>query len=177
MSSDTPSPEPLADPQQAEAEATRAPAADLEKKAKERDEYYNRYLRAVADFENFQKRNRREQERYREDAVRDVMKDLVIVLDNLDLALANAAAEDPVAKGVALVKGQLLRLMAARGAEPLGTKAGEPFDPDRHEAVMAEPAPGLAKDEIGMVLREGYKLGSTILRPASVQVKKSAPAS
>jgi molecular chaperone GrpE len=180
VTSDTPSPEPLADP----AHAAEAPApqqdpdlASLMKKANERDEYYNRYLRSVADFENFQKRNRREQERYREDAVRDVMKDLVLVVDNLDLALANAAAEDPVAKGVSLVKGQLLRLMAARGAEPLGTKAGEAFDPDKHEAVMVESVPGLAKDEVGMVAREGYKLGTTILRPASVQVKKAAPAS
>lgn len=175
-------PEPLADPAQEDAEAPQAETADgeleaLRTKAKERDEYYNRYLRAVADFDNFQKRNRREQERYREDAVRDVLKDLVLVVDNLDLALANAAEGDPVAKGVALVKGQLLKVMSSRGAEPLGTKAGETFDPDKHEAVMVEPAPGVARDEVGMVLREGYKLGSTILRPASVQVKKAAPAS
>src|SRR5262245_55557162 len=131
-------PEPLADPAQAEETAAPAPAADAEltKKAKERDEYYNKYLRAVADFENYQKRNRREQERYREEAVRDVMKDLVLVMDNLDLALANAPEGDPLVKGVTLVKGQLLKIMAARGAEPLGTKPGEPFDPDRHEAVM-----------------------------------------
>ena len=116
------------------------------------------------------------------------MKDLVLVMDNLDLALANAPAGgaggaeppradamDPLVKGVTLVKGQLLKLMAARGAEPLGTKAGEPFDPDRHEAVMVEAVPGLARDEVGMVAREGYKLGTTVLRPASVQVKKAAP--
>lgn len=180
---ETPSPEPLADPAGA-APATDAAADDgkaeleaLRAKAKERDEYYNKYLRAVADFDNYQKRNRREQERYREEAVRDVLKELVLVLDNLDLALANAPEGDPVAKGVSMVKGQLLKVMAARGAEPLGTKPGDPFDPDKHEAVMVEPAPGLAKDEVGMVAREGYKLGATILRPASVQVKKAAPAS
>ena len=169
-----PSPEPLADP--AQAQTGDAELEALKAKAKERDEYYNKYLRSVADFENFQKRNRREQERYREEAVRDVLKELVLVLDNLDLALANAPADDPLAKGVSLVKGQLLRVMASRGAEPLGTKPGEAFDPDRHEAVMVEPVAGLARDEVGMVAREGYKLGSTVLRPASVQVKKAAPA-
>jgi molecular chaperone GrpE len=161
-----------------EAPAT-ADAADLEAlkaKAKERDEYYNKYLRAVADFENYQKRNRREQERYREDAIRDVLKELVGVVDNLDFALQSAPENDPMAKGVRVVKDQLLKVLAARGAEPLGTKPGDPFDPDKHEAVMVEPAPGLARDEVGMVAREGYKLGATILRPASVQVKKAAPA-
>jgi len=179
-------PEPLADPTreslpEAVPHAERsesAPDAELDLlriKAKERDEYYNKYLRAVADFDNYQKRARREQERFREEAVRDILKDLVLVLDNLDLALANAPEGDPMAKGVSLVRDQLLRLMAARGAAPLGTKPGEPFDPDRHEAVMVEPAPGLARDEVGMVAREGYKLGNTILRPASVQVRKAAP--
>ena len=183
VTSDAPRPEPLADPDQV-SEGPPSPSqpqdvdlAPLMKKANERDEYYNKYLRAVADFENYQKRNRREQERYREDAVRDVLKELVFVLDNLDLALANAPEGDPLAKGVTLVKGQLLKVMAARGAEPLGTKPGEPFDPDKHEAVMVEAVPGLARDEVGMVAREGYKLGATILRPASVQVKKAAPAS
>ena len=167
---------PVTETPETQQEAT-PPAADaeleaLKAKAKERDEYYNKYLRAVADFDNFQKRNRREQERYREDAVRDVLKELVLVMDNLDLALANAPEGDPLVKGVTLVKEQLLKVMAARGASPLGTKPGDAFDPDKHEAVMVEQVPGLAKDEVGMVAREGYKLGNTILRPASVQVKK-----
>jgi molecular chaperone GrpE len=172
MTSETSQPTP-------EAPATAPEAVDLDAlkaKAKERDEFYNKYLRAVADFDNYQKRARRDQERFREDATRDVLKELVLVLDNLDLALQNAPEGDPLVKGVTLVKEQLLRVMAARNALPLGTKAGDPFDPERHEAVMVENVPGLAKDEVGMVLREGYKLGTTVLRPASVQVKKAAPA-
>jgi molecular chaperone GrpE len=107
--------------------------------------------------------------------VRDLLQELVFVLDNLDFALQNAPEADPMAKGVSLVKDQVLKILASRGAEPLGTKPGDPFDPDRHQAVMVEPVPGLARDEVGLVAREGYKLGSTILRPASVQVKKAAP--
>jgi molecular chaperone GrpE len=168
---ETPTPEPVAQaapPADAEVEALKA-------KAKERDEFYNKYLRAVADFDNYQKRARREQERFREDAVRDLLKELVLVLDNLDFALQSAPAGDPMAKGVSLVKDQVLKILASRGAEPLGTKPGDPFDPDRHQAVMVEPVPGLARDEVGLVAREGYKLGSTVLRAASVQVKKAAP--
>lgn len=149
----------------------------LRTKAKERDEFHNLYLRARADFDNYQKRTRREQERYREDALRDVLKDLALVAENLDLTLAAAKAggDETVSKSVSLVRDQLLKFMAQRGAQPLGTKPGDPFDPDRHEAVMVESVPGLEKDEVGMVAREGWKLGNTILRPAAVQVKKPAP--
>jgi molecular chaperone GrpE len=156
-------------------------AEDLEglrAKAKERDEFHNLYLRARADFDNYQKRTRREQERFREDALRDFLKDLTLVVENLDLTLAatKASGDETLAKSVSLVRDQLGKFMAQRGAEPLGTKPGEPFNPDRHEAVMVEPVPGLAKDEVGLVAREGWKLGNTILRPAAVQVKKAAPA-
>jgi molecular chaperone GrpE len=152
-------------------------AEDLEAlraKAKERDEFHNLYLHARADFDNYQKRTRREQERFREDALRDVLKDLTLVVENLDLTLAAAreSGNETLTKSVSLVRDQLTKFMAQRGAEPLGTKPGEPFNPDRHEAVMVESVPGLTRDEVGLVAREGWKLGNTILRPAAVQVKK-----
>ena len=159
-------------PSPAEIEALRA-------KAKERDEFHNLYLHSRADFDNFQKRTRREQERYREDALRDFLKDLALVAENLDLtnAAAQTGGNETVAKSVTLVRDQLLKFMAQRGAEPLGTKTGDAFDPDRHEAVMVEPVPGLAMDKVGLVAHEGWKLGNTILRPAAVQVRKAAPGS
>ncbi len=161
------------------------PVAELEALKAKAKESHDRYLRSLADFDNYQKRTKREMERFREDAVRDLLKDLVFVIDNFDFALQSAKPADGAdpkatletfAKGVALVRDQFLRLLAQRGVEPLGTKPSDPFDSERHEAVMAVDEPGLAKDAVGMVAREGYKLGSTILRPAAVQVKKAAPA-
>lgn len=157
---------------------------ELAKAQKERDDWKAAYLRALADFDNFQKRTKRENERFREEATRDLLKDLVTVLDNLDMTVgaakpegASAPAETTLAsvtKGVELVREQLLKVVGKRGLVPLGTKPGEPFDTEKHEAVMAVPTPGLAKDEVGMVARDGYKLGSTVLRPASVEVKKAS---
>ncbi|MBI3723171.1 nucleotide exchange factor GrpE [bacterium] len=149
----------------------------LRAKAKERDELKDRYLRSLAEFDNYQKRARREQERYREEATKDLLRELTIVADDLNAAIpALEKAETGLSKGVIVVRDQLLQVMAQRGVVPLGTKPGEPFDPDRHEAVMMADGPGLSRDEVGMVLREGYKLGNTILRPAAVQVRKASPA-
>jgi len=180
---------PSLDPDQLGSEQAPAPdlARDLEKATQERDEFKKSYLRALADFDNYQKRTKREMDRFREDATRDLMKDLVLVLDNLDMTVAAAKPVEgaplspevtlgSVTKGVELVRDQLLRILGQRGLQPLGTKPGEAFDPDRHEAVMSVPGPGLARDEVGLVAREGYKLGDKVLRPASVQVKKAEPA-
>jgi len=168
------------------ASAPQKPAveAELEKVTAERDELKKSYLRSLADFDNYQKRTKREMDRFREDATRDLLKDLVLVLDDLEMTVAAAKPQEgaappsleAVAKSVELVRDKLLRLTGQRGLAPLGTKPGEPFDPDKHEAIMSVPGPGLAKDEVGLVAREGYKLGNAVLRPASVQVKKAAPA-
>jgi molecular chaperone GrpE len=154
---------------------------ELEKLVQERDEFKTQYLRSLAEFDNYQKRTKREMERFREDATRDLLKDLVLVLDSLDMTVG--AAKQPggtpdgvlasVGKAVELAREQLLRVVSLRGLVPIGAKPGDPFDPEKHEAVMAVPTPGIARDEVGLVAREGYKLGSTVLRPASVQVKKA----
>jgi molecular chaperone GrpE len=164
-----------------------AGALDLARAEKERDDFKARYMRALADFDNYQKRTKREMERFREDATRDLLKDLVLVLDNLDMTVAASRPQEgetsarpeatlgAVVKGVELVRDQLLRLVSQRGLQPLGTKPGDVFDTEKHEAVMAVPGPGLARDEVGMVAREGYRLGEKVLRPASVQVRKAQP--
>lgn len=159
-------------------------AAELEKvraKAAEAEAFREKYLRALADFDNYQKRARREQERYREEALRDVLRDLLLVVDNLELALEAARGkrtEDDLAslaKGVALVRDQLLLQLANRGAKPFEVAASEPFDTNVHEAVSAIETPGLARDEVAAVARRGFMLGPVLLRPAQVVVKKAAP--
>ncbi len=185
-------------PEPAPAPATNEPElalAEVRKRladvSRERDEAHGRYLRALADFDNYQKRERRERERFRDDATRDLLKELLPVADDIDMALqatasdstarrasgdeAGAAAMEAFAKGFSASRARLLSVLAKRGVEPLGVAAGDAFDPTRHEAVSAAPCPGLAKDDVGSVLREGYRLGQTVLRPAMVQVRQAAP--
>jgi molecular chaperone GrpE len=153
----------------------------LKAKAAERDAIHEKYLRALAEFDNYQKRTKREQERFREESVRDLLQELLLVLDNLDLALGAAPREGPGAlenltKGVSLVRDQLLRLLANRGANPIDVQPGQPFDPLVHEAVTVEPTPAAgARDEVGTVVRRGFKLGPVLLRPVQVTVRKAGP--
>lgn len=150
----------------------------------ERDGFKDKYLRSLAEFDNYQKRARREQERWREESVRDVLRELLLVLDNLDLALSAAEAKvksdgksdlDTLYRGVSVVRDQVLTLLANRGATPIDVKPGAPFDTNVHEAVTMQEVPGLARDEVGAVLRRGFNLGPTLLRPAQVFVKKAVP--
>ena len=156
----------------------------LRAKANERDAFNDKYLRALAEFDNYQKRARREQERFREDALRDVLAEMLLVLDNLDLALGTVegktAGAGPdlatFAKGVGVVRDQLVRLLANRGVTPLDVARGHAFDPAIHEAVSAVVVPGVTREEVGAVARRGFKLGSTLLRPAQVLVHRPAAA-
>src|SRR5262245_37192564 len=168
-------------------EAATLPAAELEAlkaKAKERDQFHDKYLRSLAEFDNYQKRARKEQDRWREESVRDVLRELLLVLDNLDLALGAAEAKAKAAggdlanlfKGVSVVQSQLLTLLANRGAKEIEVKVGDAFDTLVHEAVTMQEVPGLARDEVGALIRRGFNLGPTLLRPAQVVVRKATAA-
>jgi molecular chaperone GrpE len=168
-------------------ETTTLPTTELEglkAKAKERDQFHDKYLRSLAEFDNYQKRARKEQDRWREESVRDVLRELLLVLDNLDLALGAAEAKAKAAggdlanlfKGVSVVQSQLLTLLANRGAKEIEVKVGDPFDTLVHEAVTMQEVPGLARDEVGALIRRGFNLGPTQLRPAQVVVRKATAA-
>jgi molecular chaperone GrpE len=171
-------------PEAQPAAETTIPTAELEAlkaKAKERDQFHDKYLRSLAEFDNYQKRARKEQDRWREESVRDVLRELLLVLDNLDLALGAAEAKAKAAggdlanlfKGVSVVQSQLLQLLANRGAKEIEVKVGEPFDTLVHEAVTMQEVPGIARDEVGALIRRGFNLGPTLLRPAQVVVRKA----
>jgi molecular chaperone GrpE len=133
-------------------------------------------LRAVAELENVRKRAAREVEQAHRYAVEKLAQELLPVLDSLELAVANAGRADVAS----LVAGQeaTLKLLAKAlekfQVQPLDP-VGEPFDPDRHEAMVMQESATAAPDSVLTVVQRGYELNGRLLRPARVIVAR-APA-
>jgi len=121
------------------------------------------YLRARADYENLRKRAQKEREGLYESTENRVLMRFLPVLDNLERAAAQSADE-----GVPMIAKQFAAVLEAFGVEPAGA-AGDPFDPNFHEAVRHE-GEG-AEIVIDQVLNQGYKRGEKLLRQATVMTK------
>jgi molecular chaperone GrpE len=146
---------------------------ELESLRRERDELKEQLLRRRAEFENFRKRVEREREQSGTEAVASVLKALVPVLDNLDRALEAAGEEASLREGVELTRRELLAILESQGVkvdEPLG----QPFDPQRHQALAHEPVAGFAEGTVVEVYGKGYSYRDRLLRPALVKVAKDA---
>jgi molecular chaperone GrpE len=144
---------------------------ELIKTAAQRDEYLSLAQRTQADFENYRKRVARESAAAQERGACSLAKELLPALDNLDRAIGAAAQDDPLLQGVRLVRSELAAALARAGIESF-SPAGEPFDPEVHEAVATAPqAPGgKPSGTVVEVYQPGYRLGANILRPARVVV-------
>lgn len=146
---------------------------DLDGLRRERDEYYQRLLRATAEFDNFRKRTERERRDLSEHAARDLLTDLLPIIDDLERALA-ADTDDGVAyrRGVEIIHKQIIELVARRGVTPIDA-LGADFDPNLHQAVVHEPSEGHRDGEIIEELRRGYTLRDRLLRASMVKVAKA----
>ncbi len=143
----------------------------------DRNEIVNRWKRVLADFENYQKRVKRDQEKAQQETGRKMIMDLLPVVDNVDLLLDNSLITlvCPVLS-VRALRSELLGLLAKNGAVQVEVNVSDLFSPNLHEAVKVEDGvSSQSADEIASVIRKGYKLGSVMLRPALVSVKKAAP--
>jgi molecular chaperone GrpE len=136
-----------------------------------------RYLRAVADLENFRKRTLREKEELRLAATSGVLDDIIPILDNLALGLAAARQQTEVKSvvgGITLVLEQFKTTLARHGLKEINP-AGAAFDPHQHECIAHQPSSSVASEKVIQVVRLGYMLNNRLLRPASVIVS-SGPA-
>ena len=155
------------------------PAEQVAAAKKEAAANHERYVRAVADLENFRRRTVREKEELRLFAATRLLEDLLPALDNLALGLA--AAKPPnadlkaLAGGVELVQQQLKGALAAHGLKEINP-LGEAFDPHQHEAISHQPSPDVEAEHVLAVVRTGYVLNGRLLRPASVIVSSGKPA-
>jgi molecular chaperone GrpE len=144
----------------------------LEAKTREADANHERYLRAMAEFDNARKRSAREREDLIKNANDNLIRDLLPVLDNLDRALQAARADAGAASvttGVELIQRELLRVLEKFGVVPFAS-VGSPFDPERHEAVARVAAAGQPEMTVVAETARGYLLHGRVLRPAMVTV-------
>ncbi|MCA8921502.1 MAG: nucleotide exchange factor GrpE [Planctomycetes bacterium] len=146
--------------------------------AQERDELIERLQRVSAEFENYQKRVKRDRLKWSADAVRGVLESMVPVLDNLDFAIAAFDKEGSdlptLRKGVNMVREELLHQLGNRGVKKLEVDEGTPFDPELHLAINVVEEEGLEQEVVSFCARPGYTIDDTVVRPAQVGVKKPA---
>jgi molecular chaperone GrpE len=145
---------------------------------KEAAENYDRYLRTVADLENFRRRTVREKDELRQFAAGRVLEDLLPVLDNFGLGLAAAKAPNADLKtlvgGISMVQEQLKSALLGHGLKEINP-VGQAFDPNQQESISSQPSSEVAEGFVLQVVRIGYLLNGRLLRPASVVVS-SGPA-
>ena len=158
----------------AEEAASDAPAAESAPAAVPQDDYKNRYIRAVADFENFRKRTERDKADFSRYATASVLRDMLPVLDNFDRALDHAEEGDDFHKGVLLIYKQLFDVLQRHGLKPID-EAGVAFDPNIHEAVVRDEDPSVPSQTVVSILQKGYFLHDRLLRPALVKVAVGGP--
>jgi len=138
-------------------------------------EEHDRYLRAAADLDNYKKRVAREKEEITKFAAERIVKDLLPAVDNLERALAAAAADDPLAGGVKLVLRQLEEALARHEVRPQSALGG-PFDPRFHEALSTVEAPGQPPGTVVAEHGRAWLVRGRLLRPAMVAVSAGAKA-
>lgn len=147
----------------------------LEKLKSDLAEANEKYIRLVAEFDNYKKRVAKEKIETRLTAGQDVLRDLLPVLDDLDRAqkaVLNAADVTALQEGFTLISDKLIKTLAAKGLKEM-TVVGEVFDADKHEAVAEFPAPSEdMKGKIFDVTEKGYVLNDRIIRFPKVVVSK-----
>ena len=144
---------------------------DVEAAKQEAAEYRDHLMRLQAEFDNYRKRVLKEQTRALELAAEPIVRRMLEVLDEFELALMAAEQKpdfDRFLHGVELVYAKLLDTLGAEGLERIDAE-GKPFDPERHEALMGSGA-GDGEPVVADVLRQGYTLKGRVVRPAGVRV-------
>lgn len=143
---------------------------ELRQKAAKAEEYLELARRQKADFLNYQERVRREREDWKRQALDDFVRDFLPALD----AFTWARFEEPtLMESLRLVEREFHRVLAKHGIVPVETE-GQLFDPARHEAVIVEESPDVPDGRVLEELRRGWRMGSRVLRAASVRVSRTA---
>ncbi len=163
----------------AELESAKGEVASLRAEVAELNE---KYLRKLADEVNFRKRMAREKEETQKYAVASLLGDLIPILDDFDRGISSSDVSknfDQLHEGVAMIRKQLSQMLENKYALQRFEPKGKPFDPNRHEALFAEPS-DVEEPMVSEVYLPGYALHDRVLRTAKVRVripgaKKPAP--
>ncbi|HWC06322.1 MAG TPA: nucleotide exchange factor GrpE [Gemmatimonadota bacterium] len=153
-------------------ESLEALRAERDARAREAADLQDRYLRTLADFENFRRRTGREREDWRRQAQEALLQEILPVLDNFDRALAappTPGTDQAFRAGVELIHRNFLGALERVGVRPF-TAVGQPFDPTRHEAVGRVEQDDVDDQTVIAETLRGYLLQDRVLRPAQVVV-------
>jgi molecular chaperone GrpE len=171
-----PTPPPAGDADQADAIEKDLDAL-LAEAEQQRDEYLDLARRSKADFENYRKRMAAEVQAATGRGKAEVIREVVVILDDLERAIQAAGldpegdSEDGLSHGVLLVFRSLRDSLSRNGVEAVDPK-GEKFDPMQHEALSTQPAEGVESGTVVEVMQKGYRLGEQLIRPARVVVSE-----
>ena len=149
---------------------------DLEKKLEEKEKEaaanYDKYLRSVAEFDNYKKRAVKDKADIIKYCNEDIIKDILPFMDSLDRALEHDTGDIKAFKdGVALIQEQLLGCLKKHGVEKIEA-AGKDFDPNFHEALMQTESDQHEDNKIVSEMEKGYLLNGRLLRPSRVCICK-----
>ncbi len=158
-----------ANQEQVEETAIEQEVSELDKIKAELDDTKGQLLRMAADYDNFRKRTRKEQESTFTNAKAYVIKELLPVLDNFERASqSEQTSVEDYKKGIDMIFEQLMQTVAKLGVESFG-EAGDAFDPNFHNAVMHIEDDTLGENVVSKVFQKGYKIGDTVVRHAMVE--------
>ena len=150
--------------------ADTAEAAEEKKEATAEEEALNvKYMRLMADFQNFKRRTEKEKNDIYAFANEKIVSELLNVIDNFERALLHGAAGDSFAEGMNMIFKQLQGVLEKAGVKEIEA-LGLDFDPNFHNAVMTEDSTEYESGKVTEVLQKGYTLNSKVIRPSMVKV-------
>lgn len=152
-----------------------ADAVPAEGPGDEGEGYREKWLRALADLDNYRKRVERERADERKYRALDVLREVLAIADNLQRALAAGGGADDLKRGVEMIGRQLDALLRDFGVHRIPA-VGQPFDPTVHDAVSRHEDPEVEEPTVSEELQAGYRMHDRLLRPAMVSVAMPAPA-
>lgn len=149
---------------------TRAQMEQMENLAQQLSSLNDQHLRLMAEYDNYRKRTTREKETVYQDAKTDTIAKFLEVYDNLERAVAQEGDEDNVhKKGMEMIFHQLQAVLEKLGVTVLDPM-GQPFDPERHNAVMHVEDETLGENVVSQVYQKGFLMGDKVIRFATVVV-------
>ena len=149
---------------------TREQMEAAELAAKQLESVKDQFVRLTAEYDNYRKRTTKEKDNIYQDAKADTIKEFLAVYDNLERAMATEGYEDsPHKKGLEMIFHQYQEILKKLGVTEIEAK-GQPFDPEKHNAVMHIDDESLGENVVAQVFQAGFMLGDKVIRHAIVQV-------
>lgn len=146
-------------------------ADQKETSAEDAEDQNEKYIRLMADFQNYKRRVEKEKSEIYDYANQKILAELLTVLDNFERALAQECADEAYEKGMEMIFKQFREVLEKSGLEEIEAQ-GKEFDPNFHHAVMTDSSDEYESGQVTDVLQKGYTLHGKVVRPAMVKVNQ-----